>query len=450
MGVVYVAVDEMLHRQVALKVVAPDAAADPAAKERFLREARAAAKLKSDHVIKLLDVGMHDGLPYMAMELLDGRDLADLLDHGGALAPAQAVSFALQALDGIIDAHDAGIVHRDLKPSNLFVEKRKDAPVRIKVLDFGISKALNPSVDAQVTKTGLLMGSPGYMAPEQIRNAKAVDPRTDVWALGVILWEMLVGTDAFTGESIGEIFSKIREESLAPVSTLRPEVSRELSEIVLRATARNPDARYANARDLRAALHALTGMPAVSVPVATDVVDSKREVSRRAASSVEAKTLVAAPRSPPSAASSELRGSTAASWTGSTPAAPAKRMMLTVAAVASLALGATAVYFAIAALTRAPIDHEAPRAAEPATAPESPAGPSALADAPVSPPPSTSPSPPSSADLVLDSSVTSAGASASAQKAPPKPSAQPPTKPAAKPPVKPAIPPPPKPNKYGL
>jgi serine/threonine protein kinase len=216
MGVVVAATHIHLGEKVALKFLLPDALEHPAAVERFQREARAAVRIKGEHVARVGDVGTLDsGVPYMVMEYLVGSDLSTWLKQRGRLPVEQASDFVLQACEAIAEAHSLGIVHRDLKPANLFVSPAADGTLRLKVLDFGISK-IEGSV--AMTRTTGLMGSPLYMSPEQLRSPKDVDSRTDIWSLGVVLFELLAGRPPFTAESIPELTLKI---TLNPVPSIR-------------------------------------------------------------------------------------------------------------------------------------------------------------------------------------------------------------------------------------
>src|ERR1700733_7006308 len=197
MGIVVAARHVQLDEKVALKFLRPEALADADAVERFAREARAAVKIKSEHVARVIDVGtLPNGAPYMVMEHLDGEDMAAWIKERGALPVEQALDFVLQACVAVADAHALGIVHRDLKPANLFCIRRSDGQLSIKVLDFGISKLTERTTTAQrmaFTKTTASMGSPLYMSPEQMRSSKDVDAQTDIWALAVILFELMTG-----------------------------------------------------------------------------------------------------------------------------------------------------------------------------------------------------------------------------------------------------------------
>ncbi|MGA3122604.1 MAG: serine/threonine-protein kinase [Polyangiaceae bacterium] len=211
MGVVVAARHIELDSRVALKFLLPELVASPEAVARFAGEARAAVQIQNEHVARVLDVGTLDnGAPYMVMEFLEGRDLSTWLEQRGPLPVEQAVEFILQACVAVADAHRLGIIHRDLKPANLFCIRRTDGQFVVKVLDFGISKLRRtPEGDRasgmSVTKTSALMGSPLYMSPEQMRSSKDVNAQTDVWALGVILFELLTGRAPFLGETVTEV-----------------------------------------------------------------------------------------------------------------------------------------------------------------------------------------------------------------------------------------------------
>jgi len=258
MGVVVSAWHTALEQRVALKFLVGDAARKRDAVERFLREARAAVKLHSEHVAKVTDVGMLDtGSPYMVMEFLDGRDLGEILDNGETVPLTTAVDFVLQAIDAIAEAHARGIVHRDLKPSNLFVARRDDGSSIIKVLDFGISKAdaFSDAIDkAALTRSSTVMGSPLYMSPEQFRSSKKVDWRTDIWALGVILYELVCHDVPFMGETVGEVFEAALQTEPTSVRELRPDAPAELEEVIARCLRKKPEDRFTDVAELARAL----------------------------------------------------------------------------------------------------------------------------------------------------------------------------------------------------
>ncbi len=243
MGVVVQASHIALGSKVAIKFLLPEACHHPGAVERFLREARAAVQIQSEHVARVSDVGTLDtGLPYMVMEFLDGNDLSEEIQSRGTLPVEEAVGHLLEALEAIAEAHALGIVHRDLKPANLFLAKKKDGTRAIKVLDFGISKAVQPG-EANLTQTSSMMGSPLYMAPEQIRNAKGVDARADVWSLGVILHECLSGQPPFGGDTLSGVLAAIVADAPAPLEEIRPDLSPLLTSAVARCLEKDPARR---------------------------------------------------------------------------------------------------------------------------------------------------------------------------------------------------------------
>jgi len=235
MGVVVAATHLQLDQKVAIKFLLSTHAQDEVEVARFAREARALAKIESDHVARVIDVGsLDDGASYMVMEYLEGQDLAAILRERGPIPYGQAIRWVLEACEAVIEAHAAGIVHRDLKPANLFLAQRKNMRTIVKVLDFGISKAMAGASAVTMdmlalTKTAALLGSPLYMAPEQLRSVKDLDGRTDVWGIGVILYELLTAHPPFMADSLGALVSSIQEDQpMTPhlrVATIPPEVS---------------------------------------------------------------------------------------------------------------------------------------------------------------------------------------------------------------------------------
>ncbi len=260
MGIVLSAMHLELDRRVALKFLLPQAANNEELVGRFVREAKASVKLKGTHVAKVLDVGrMDDGRAYIVMEYLDGRDLGAELKASEAPFPIEdAVSWMLQACEGLAEAHALGIVHRDLKPGNLFLTRGADGRPLVKVLDFGISKSINPNSSdmLSLTKTEMLLGSPLYMAPEQMRSSKYVDERSDIWALGAIAYELLARRVPFEADTLLDLCFKVAQEGCPPVHELRPEVPAGLSEAVMRCLEKDPEARWDDIGALATALEA--------------------------------------------------------------------------------------------------------------------------------------------------------------------------------------------------
>jgi serine/threonine-protein kinase len=258
MGAVLSAQHELLGQRIAIKFLLGEIAQNPEAVARFNNEARNAFKIQSEHVCRVMDVGTERGMPFMVMEFLEGLDLSQLLEKRGALPVEEAVDYVLQGLEAIAQAHALGIVHRDLKPANLFLHTRTDGSTIVKVLDFGIAKAANPFGDPSgnhgLTSTKSMLGSPLYMSPEQLRSAKNVDARADIWALGVILYELLTGTVPFNGETLGELFISILEQPPMPVAHKRPDVPQLLSDAVMRCLLRSVDQRFLNVAELAQAI----------------------------------------------------------------------------------------------------------------------------------------------------------------------------------------------------
>lgn len=259
MGVVVAAWHQELEQRVAIKFLLPDVAQRADAAERFRREARAAAKIRSEHVVRVLDVGTLEGraAPYMVMEYLDGQDLSSRLEQG-ALPIDRAVDWLIQAMEAVAEAHSVGIVHRDLKPANLFISSRTDGSVCVKVLDFGISKNMNPASQAgsemSLTKTSGLVGSPLYMSPEQMRASKDIDGRADVWALASILFEAVSGRTPYTGDTVPELVASMMIDPPPRMATLRPGVPADFEAVLVRGLARDREERWQSVDEFATAL----------------------------------------------------------------------------------------------------------------------------------------------------------------------------------------------------
>ncbi len=259
MGVVVAATHTQLDQKVAIKFLLPSMITNREVVERFQREARAAAKIRSQHVVRVSDVGaLTDGVPYIVMEFLEGRDLGELLDRRGVLPIPLAVDYVLEACEALAEAHAAGIVHRDLKPANLFLARSADDTEMIKVLDFGISKQISQDAALQsspsLTKTTDVFGSPTYMSPEQLKASRDVDVRADIWALGVILFEILGGKPPFGGGTVAEIFGAILHQPAPRLRELRKDAPPELERLLLRCLEKDAALRFQNVADLADAL----------------------------------------------------------------------------------------------------------------------------------------------------------------------------------------------------
>ncbi|HEX6240452.1 MAG TPA: serine/threonine-protein kinase [Polyangiales bacterium] len=275
MGVVYAAWHEGLDQRVALKVLrrTRDGELDPVARQRFQREARAAARVQSDYICRVLDTGvLDDDTPFLVMEYLEGRDLEAELTARGLLPIPEAVRYVRQACAGLAEAHRAGIVHRDLKPANLFLQEiatelRPEAAIdarlpgsghrarRLKLLDFGISKSARPAeANISLTRTSTLLGSPVYMSPEQLNSSRDVDARGDVWALGVILYELITGAMPFEADSIAQLVNAVLYRQPTPCSRHRVDVPLALQQVLAQALQKDRAHRYQSVLELAAAL----------------------------------------------------------------------------------------------------------------------------------------------------------------------------------------------------
>jgi serine/threonine-protein kinase len=330
MGTVLAARHVQLGQRVAIKFMLGEMAANQNAVARFVREARAAAALSSEHVARVIDVGTLDsGAPYMVMEYLAGVDLGEVLARDGPMPVEMAVGLVLQACDAIAEAHATGIVHRDLKPANLFLTARMDGSPLVKVLDFGVSKAVSgfgPAEDPSLTATGSVMGSPGYMSPEQVRSTKDVDCRADIWSLGVILYELLTGISPFVGQTLGDTFARIVSEDPPPIREHRRDVPAGLVAVISRCLERKLDTRIPNVGVLASKL--LPFAPKESGPLVESIL---RVLGR----SEQAPAVVAETAAAPTAVTSgPLRAQSSAAaqavetgphWLRSTPGRPAVR-----------------------------------------------------------------------------------------------------------------------------
>jgi eukaryotic-like serine/threonine-protein kinase len=247
MGEVWLGKHLTLHTEVAVKFVTEEYAQNPAIRQRFAREAAAAAKVKSPHIVQVFDHGFTpDDAPYIVMELLQGEELSDRLKRTGTVSLPELVAIVRQTCKGLSKAHQAGIVHRDIKPQNLFLTE-SDGDVFVKVLDFGIAKEADQV--SSMTQTGAMLGTPYYMSPEQIQNSKDVDLRFDLWALAVLAYEALTGTKPFDGETIGAISFAIFEGSFPAPSTHVPGLPATIDNWFSRAFAKRPADRFQSARE---------------------------------------------------------------------------------------------------------------------------------------------------------------------------------------------------------
>ncbi len=276
MGTVFEAEHELVGKRVALKMLLPELASDAGILERFRREARAASTIGHEHIVDVLDMGaLPNGAPFIAMELLNGQELAELLRDAGPLPAGRAVRIMLDVCSALSAAHAAGIVHRDLKPANIFLVERGDGLDFPKVLDFGISKIQGKGVNDQgLTKTGIAMGTPAYMSPEQAQGLKTVDQRTDVYAIGTILFEMLTGRTPFRADTYATLLIKVLMQPPPPLSDFRKDLPPELTAIVQRTLEKEPERRFESMDELAEALK-----PFAELDAPVDMIPAEQQPS---------------------------------------------------------------------------------------------------------------------------------------------------------------------------
>src|SRR5688572_27585205 len=263
MGVVYAATNLLLEVRVAIKLVRPDFAEDAVVVARLLEEARCAAQITSEHVVRVLDVGrLESGAPFIAMEYVEGEDVYSLLERERVLSLEEAVAIVLEASIALAEAHHKGIVHRDLKPENLFLTARADGSRLVKVLDFGISKRLGRDVGPSLTTADSLMGSPDYMAPEQMRSPLGVDARADIWSLGAILYQLVAGRVPFEGASLADVCARVLEHEPLPPSAFVPGLPKAFDRVVMQCLSKDRTQRFADVRALARALEPFAREPA--------------------------------------------------------------------------------------------------------------------------------------------------------------------------------------------
>jgi serine/threonine-protein kinase len=376
MGVVVVAMHDELDQRVAIKFLLRDALTDGEWIARFSREAKAAARIKSEHAVKVYDVGkLETGAPYMVMEYLEGRDIQTILNDRRLLPVDEAVEYLLQACEAIAEAHSVGIVHRDLKPANLFVTHRTDGSSCVKILDFGISKmtSLTGTDSQNVTNTTAIVGSPLYMSPEQMRASKNVDRRTDIWSLGVILQELVSGLPSFVANTTAELCAIVLTAPPSPLDV--PNAPPGLADVITKCLKKNPEERYASIGELAKALERFgpssvktsverivrismghrTGTPSITTEPSGPV--SIVPAGQVAASSLGQTELSASPQAPaapsaPQLAAEPVMGAgTAAAWGSSRGQSLIRpkmsRLPVVVAAAIVAGIGVLAIAFAV-------------------------------------------------------------------------------------------------------
>ena len=260
MGDVVAAEHLQLRHVVAIKILSSQTPLRSDVVARFLREARAVVRLHSEHVARVLDVGTFDnGLPYIVMEHLEGSDFDQLIENGGPMPAREAAACIVQACEALAEAHTMGIIHRDLKPSNLFLTKRRDGTPFVKVLDFGISKITEDVEDEKITSTTQILGTPAYMAPEQIKSAKVADERSDIWALGLILAECISGRPVYRGSTKLGVLARIAGDPVPDLGFDRVDVPPGLALVIKTCLEKDPANRFQSVAALATALSPFAG-----------------------------------------------------------------------------------------------------------------------------------------------------------------------------------------------
>lgn len=363
MGVVLRARHLRLDEPVAIKILLTSMMEVPGMVARFMREARAASKIKSPHVVRVVDVdALEDGVPYMVMEYLEGTDLAALRRKQGPFEIPEAARFLLEACDAIAEAHSLGIVHRDLKPANLFLARGRDGSNVLKVLDFGISKLDAPS-EEDTTKTGQMMGSPKYMSPEQMLSMHDVDGRSDIWSLGAILYELVTGRPPFLAESAPRVCALVLNEKPEPPSTYRPDLPQELEAVILRCLEKDPNNRFPNVAEFVSAFaHFAPGDISSRINIAMPRLPLPPMLPRTGPEDRTAETARARPTESVSPAPVMVRGAT--TWNGSAHGSSASGTRLVaggmaVAALLAIGVGGLALHRTSAASNRDPMAPDA-------------------------------------------------------------------------------------------
>ncbi|MDB4952672.1 MAG: Protein kinase [Myxococcales bacterium] len=266
MGRVVRAMHLYLNQPVAIKILLPNMAESASTVQRFLREAQATVKLRSEHIARVMDVGtLPDNTPFMVMEFLEGYDLNQILRHHGPQMPMAVVDLMVQACEGMAEAHALGIIHRDIKPSNFFITRRPDGSNLLKILDFGISKT--PAELTELTGTQTVIGTPTYMAPEQMRTARSTDPRSDVWSMGVVMYQMLAGRPPFEAETYAELVLKVGVE---PPTPLHIQLPPGLGQVIMSCLEKDPKSRMQSVGDLARSL----------APFASDPLSAQQSAER--------------------------------------------------------------------------------------------------------------------------------------------------------------------------
>lgn len=274
MGTIYLAEDERLDKKVALKILAASFAGKSSMGERFIQEAKVVTRIEHENVVDVTDLNVtEEGVPYFVMEYLKGNDLSDVMSSEGPLSWERSKNILMQICRGLEAAHKKGIVHRDMKPGNVFMAERDEEADFVKILDFGIAKLLKEAGGdkKQMTLAGSLMGTPDYMSPEQIHGLE-VDHKSDVYAVGVIMYEMLCGCVPFEGDSVMEIFEKHVKEVPIPPSEKRPDlgIPRDVEAVIMKALEKNPRRRFSTIKQMEMAILDCEGVQTIKPAASTE------------------------------------------------------------------------------------------------------------------------------------------------------------------------------------
>jgi serine/threonine-protein kinase len=268
MGSVWVGRHAHLDTPVAIKFMDAPSASSPVARARFEREAKSAAALRNRHVVQVLDYGVEGDAPYLVMELLNGEDLSKRLHRERRISLAVMSRILVQTARGLRPAHEARVVHRDLKPANVFLTRVEDEDEEIvKILDFGIAKDMSTAPLGEGTKTGELMGSPHYMSPEQVRGARDIDHRSDLWSLAVITFRAITGRMPFSGDNVGQVIAQILADPIPVATQVAPDLPPAVDGFFARGFARDRNQRFQSAREMAEAFAALATAPGASSPL---------------------------------------------------------------------------------------------------------------------------------------------------------------------------------------
>ena len=425
MGSVWFARHTELDAPAAVKFMAHELVGTPVAEMRFKREAKAAAQLRSPHVVHIHDYGVEDGAPYMVMELLDGHDLSAELHRAGKLSIGRVASIVAQVAKALAMAHAAGIVHRDLKPSNLFLARSGDDEI-VKVLDFGVAKETAPSLVIDKTTSGTLVGSPQYMSPEQARG-EPVDFQSDLWSLGVVVFETLTGRPPFESTHLGALLAKIHEANAPAPTSIAPELPRAIDAFMARALARSPADRFPSAKAMADELLAIAGAAPKEAPRTITIVPAGQEKNAR---SVVGRAVDTMPANEPDPVSTTMHEpSVRAPEGGGGP----RRSLVAGGIAAGLGVALAIVWLAFGGGNTGGAGHDEPGTLVPAAASDPPA---ASAPGPIVNPASAEPvtgsgAPRATADIAPSAPTTSPGTPATGASATgPATSARPATTPA--------------------